>query len=55
MDIKQQIQNVTKLLSEAVKSDNWEAAERFTFVLSLLRKDLIIEQEQLIAILRKVG
>lgn len=55
MTIREQITYVTKLLSEAVLSGNWEAASRFTFVLSLLRKDLILEQEQLILNLRRAG
>lgn len=53
MDIKDCITYVYKLLEEAVKIGNWEAADRFTFVLSLLRKDLIDEQERVIELLER--
>lgn len=55
MDTKQRIEYVTSLLNQAAVDNNWEAAIRFTFVLSLLRQDLIAEQESELKCLRKTG
>jgi hypothetical protein len=55
MDIKQHMIYVTKLLEEASLAKNWEAAIRFTYLLSILRQDLILEQEKIIADLRKAS
>lgn len=55
MTIKEHIQYVETLLASAVKHDDWDAATRFTFVLCILRQDLIIEQERLINNLRRVS
>lgn len=55
MDIKKHLEYVTELLEEAAERGNWEAAIRFTYLISLLRKDLIAEQDLVILNLRKAG
>lgn len=55
MDTKKHILYVNELLKQAVLDNNWEAAVRFTFLLSILKNDLIIEQDRLIQSLRRVS
>lgn len=55
MDIREHMKYVYRLLEDSFYNGDWEASFRFTFVLYLLRRDLILEQDKLINDLRKVG
>jgi hypothetical protein len=55
MDIKQHIDYVKQLQKEAVLSGNWEAADRFGWLLYLLYKDLAEERRNTINSLRRMN
>jgi hypothetical protein len=55
MDISKHIAYVKQLQKEAVLNNNWEAADRFGWLLYLLYKDLAEERSNTINSLRRMN
>ncbi len=55
METRKQIEETKQMIKEAVLSNDIEAALRLTWVLSLLRQQLIMEQDAVITNLRRTG